>query len=172
MTQSVTYRVGMATGRDRDDGRAFLKAFGLGLKLERVKRGLSQDEFADLIGMHRTFEGQLERGQRGMNIVELPRIARALGVKPSALIPEKQTSEMKLDVHGPAMVGEDAELAGFLRQLGRRVRWLRFERELTQEELAAAASMSRSFVSLVEQGEHGMNLVRLYQLARVFGLEP
>ena len=58
------YRLGMATARDADEGRAFLKAFGLGLKLERVKRVLTQDEFADLIGVNRTFEGQLERGPR------------------------------------------------------------------------------------------------------------
>jgi hypothetical protein len=47
MMTSFIYRLGMATGRDTDEGRAFLQAFGLGLKLERVKRGLSQDEFAD-----------------------------------------------------------------------------------------------------------------------------
>jgi DNA-binding XRE family transcriptional regulator len=53
----------------------------LNLRLERTKRGLSQEEFGDLIGVHRTFVGQLERGQRGTDIRELPGIAKALGVK-------------------------------------------------------------------------------------------
>lgn len=75
---------------------------------------------------------------------------------------------MNPDLTQPDEVPVDIELAAFLRQLSRRVRWLRFERELTQEELAAAAGMSRSFISLIEQGEHGMNLVRLYHLARAF----
>lgn len=51
---------------------------------------MTQQEFADLIGVHRTFMGQLGRGQRGVNIIELPRIAQGLGVKPSDLIPEKE----------------------------------------------------------------------------------
>jgi transcriptional regulator with XRE-family HTH domain len=87
MTDFV-YRVGMATGRHRDEHRAYLKAFGRNLKIERVRRGLSQEEFADRIGLHRTFYGQLERGQRGFNIVELPGIARALGMRQAELLPE------------------------------------------------------------------------------------
>jgi transcriptional regulator with XRE-family HTH domain len=83
----VIYTVGMDVEWDEDDSQAFLEAFGLKLKLERVKRGLSQAEFAALIGVHRTFLGQLERGQRGTNIRELPRIAQALGVEPAALLP-------------------------------------------------------------------------------------
>lgn len=82
------YRLGMAVGRDRDERRAFLAAFGGNLKLERVRRALSQEEFADLAGLHRTFYGGLERGQRGVNITELPGIARALGLRPADLLPE------------------------------------------------------------------------------------
>ncbi len=82
------YRLGMMTGYDRDERRAYLKAFGGNLKIERVKRLLSQEEFAHLIGVSRTFYGQLERGQRGINIAELPSIARALGVRQADLLPE------------------------------------------------------------------------------------
>jgi transcriptional regulator with XRE-family HTH domain len=82
------YRVGMAKGQDTDERRAYLKAFGRNLKIERTKRGLSQEEFADLIGLHRTFYGQIERGQRGFNIVELPGIARGLGIRQCDLLPE------------------------------------------------------------------------------------
>jgi DNA-binding XRE family transcriptional regulator len=87
--QPVIYRLGMAMGVETEERHAFLRAFGLNLKLERVKRGLSQEEFAELIGLHRTFYGQLERGQRGVNIVELPRIAHVLGVEPGHLIPQR-----------------------------------------------------------------------------------
>src|SRR6266550_6977882 len=74
----------------------------------------------------------------------------------------------------PAAGGEplDAETWAFLRAVGRRIRLLRYERELTQEELGAAAGISRNFVSLIEHGEHGMNLVRLFALARALGVEP
>lgn len=55
--------------------------------------------------------------------------------------------------------------AAFLRRLGKRVRLLRLVRELSQDELARAAGMSRSFVSLIEKGSHGVNVIRLLRLA-------
>ena len=57
-----------------------LKAFGLRMKLLRVSRGWSQEELAEAAGMHRTFIGQVERGQRGMNILGLWRLSRAFGI--------------------------------------------------------------------------------------------
>ena len=95
MTDYITYRLDLAVGRSTDERQAFLLAFGLNLRLERTKRGLSQEEFADLIGLHRTFEGQLERGQRGVHIAELPRIAKALGVRPGDLIPAKVNEQVR-----------------------------------------------------------------------------
>lgn len=90
------------TAQHAEERQAFVHAFGLGLTLERVKRGLTQDEFADLIGVHRTFAGQLERGQRGINIRELPRIARALDMEPADLIPQLD------DQHEPPATQEQA----------------------------------------------------------------
>jgi transcriptional regulator with XRE-family HTH domain len=89
------YRAGMVTGRDPDERRAYLKAFGGNLKIERVKRGLRQGEFADLIGLRRTFCGQLERGQRGINLAELPSIARGARSPPGR--PAARASGMKAD---------------------------------------------------------------------------
>ena len=36
------YKLGMAIGRHRDEHRAYLKAFGVNLKIERTRPGLSQ----------------------------------------------------------------------------------------------------------------------------------
>jgi transcriptional regulator with XRE-family HTH domain len=66
---------------------------------------------------------------------------------------------------GVVPAGEDTEVAAWLRLLGKRVRLLRLTREMTQDELAAAAGMSRSFVSLIEHGTHGVDVVRLLRLA-------
>src|SRR5215208_5772551 len=68
----------------------------------------------------------------------------------------------------PAGGDTDAEVAAWLRALGKRVRLLRLTREMTQDQLAAAAGMSRSFVSLIEHGTHGVDVVRLLRLAAVF----
>jgi transcriptional regulator with XRE-family HTH domain len=61
-------------------------------------------------------------------------------------------------------VGE-VDVDAWLRALGKRVRILRLTKELTQDELAVAAGMSRSFVSLIEKGTHGVDVVRLLRLA-------
>jgi transcriptional regulator with XRE-family HTH domain len=64
-------------------------------------------------------------------------------------------------------VGNSGELdpEDFLRVVGKRNRILRLTREMTQDELAAAAGISRSFVSLVEHGAKGIDVVRLMRIA-------
>lgn len=57
-----------------------------------------------------------------------------------------------------------------MRALGKRVRLLRLTRELTQDELAQASGMSRSFVSLIEHGARGVDVVRLLRPAAVLGV--
>lgn len=52
-----------------------------------------------------------------------------------------------------------------MRGLGKRIRLLRVDRELSQEQLAKAAGMSRNFVSSIERGAHGVDVVRLLRLA-------
>lgn len=50
------------------------------VKQERVKRGLSQEDFAELIGFHRTYIGMLERAERNITLVNLEKIALALNI--------------------------------------------------------------------------------------------
>jgi transcriptional regulator with XRE-family HTH domain len=65
----------------------YLAAFALRLKLRRVERRLTQEELAERAGMHRTFIGQLERGERGINVASLGRLARALNLEGRDLLP-------------------------------------------------------------------------------------
>ena len=66
--------------------------------------------------------------------------------------------------------GGKSDTDAWLRALGRRVRILRLTREMTQDDLAVAAGMSRSFVSLIEHGAHGIDVVRLARLATALDL--
>jgi transcriptional regulator with XRE-family HTH domain len=59
----------------------------------------------------------------------------------------------------------DHDDRNFLRLLGKRVRLRRVDRELTQEELAGRAGMSRNFVSSIERGAHGVDIVRIRRIA-------
>jgi transcriptional regulator with XRE-family HTH domain len=57
------------------------------------------------------------------------------------------------------------------RAVGRRLRLARRLVELTQEEVATAAGISRSMVALVEQGTHGIDVYRLRRMAAAVGMD-
>lgn len=61
--------------------------------------------------------------------------------------------------------GGEPNVEEFLRALGKRVRILRLTRELTQDDLAAATGMSRSFISVIEHGTSGVDVGRLLRLS-------
>ncbi len=52
----------------------------------RAERGLSQEELAEAAGVHRTYIGMLERGEKNVTIYNIERIAKALDVHPSSLL--------------------------------------------------------------------------------------
>ena len=49
--------------------------------------GYSQESFADACGLHRTYVGAIERGERNVSIDNIARIADALGVHIADLFP-------------------------------------------------------------------------------------
>ena len=65
--------------------RNIKKKFGATVRTMRQKRALSQEEFADLCGLHRTYIGAIERGERNVSLENIQKIAKALGVSISAL---------------------------------------------------------------------------------------
>lgn len=59
--------------------------FGMRVRELRKKRGYSQEEFAAHVGMHRTYLGGLERGERNPTLTIIARIAIGLGISISEL---------------------------------------------------------------------------------------
>lgn len=56
------------------------KVVGRNLRAYRLEKGLSQEAFADFVGVHRTYMGGLERGERNLTLQSVERLAEALGV--------------------------------------------------------------------------------------------
>lgn len=56
-------------------------------------------------------------------------------------------------------------------ELGRRLRNLRLEHELTQDEVAYATKISRDHLSNIELGKYPINLKNLYKLAEFFKVD-
>lgn len=58
------------------------------------------------------------------------------------------------------------------RAFGLRVRMLRFEREMTQEELAEKADLHPTYVGSVERGERNIALENIVAIAKALGCSP
>ncbi len=59
---------------------AYVSAFGAHIRMLRLERGLSQEEVAHRAGVHVTYLSGIERGRRNPSLMNLRRIAGALGV--------------------------------------------------------------------------------------------
>lgn len=65
-----------------------VKVFGDNLKILREARCLSQEKFADLCGLHRTYISAVECQRRNVSIKNVQRIADALNVEAHILLIE------------------------------------------------------------------------------------
>ena len=59
-----------------------------------------------------------------------------------------------------------------LRNFGRRMRAIRLQQAVTQEELAHRAGLDRSYVGQVERGERNVTLFNIVLLASALDVEP
>lgn len=62
-----------------------LKQFGSTLKEIRLEKGLSQEKFANKIGMDRTYYASVESGNRNISLINIRKIADGFGVPLSKL---------------------------------------------------------------------------------------
>jgi transcriptional regulator with XRE-family HTH domain len=62
------------------------RTVGKNLRAFRTSRGVSQEGFAELIQLHRTYVGGLERGERNLTLKAVERIAERLGLDPMSLL--------------------------------------------------------------------------------------
>lgn len=73
----------MGSGRER---LPECVAFGDRVRARRKELGLSQEGLADRSGIHWTYVGSVERGERNIALVNILRLAAALDINPAVLI--------------------------------------------------------------------------------------
>lgn len=64
------------------------RIFAENLRKARQTKGISQEELAELAGLHRTYVGSVERAERNVSIDNMERLASALGASLPALLQE------------------------------------------------------------------------------------
>lgn len=67
-----------------------VKVFGTNLKKYRTELGVSQEKFAEMCGLHRTYISDVERFQRSIALDNVQRIADALGIETYKLFIEER----------------------------------------------------------------------------------
>lgn len=67
-----------------------LRVFGTNVRRKREALGISQEHFAELCGLHRTYISDLERFQRNISINNIEKISAALGVEAYILFKEPE----------------------------------------------------------------------------------
>lgn len=65
--------------------KKIFQKFGIILKEKRKEKGLTQEELADLAGIHRTYVAGIEGGYRNPSLKNIIRIAKALKLAPKTL---------------------------------------------------------------------------------------
>ena len=58
------------------------------MRLLRSKKNISQEDFADICGLHRTYISDIERETRNVSIDNIEKIAEAFGISASELLKE------------------------------------------------------------------------------------
>lgn len=69
-----------------DEAASLQVKLGGAIRERRSQLGISQESFADRIGMHRAYYSSIERGERNLTLETLGRVAQGLGVTPSQLL--------------------------------------------------------------------------------------
>lgn len=66
--------------------KTIYEKLGQKIREKRLALGVSQEELANSAGLHRTYIGSVERGERNVSLQNIAALAKALSTCPSELL--------------------------------------------------------------------------------------
>jgi transcriptional regulator with XRE-family HTH domain len=78
---------------------------GRNVRRRREKKGLTQEQFADISGFSQQYISSLERGRRNPTVITLYEISTALGVSPRDLLRPSKVTQRPYTGHRRARPG-------------------------------------------------------------------
>ena len=66
--------------------KCYLATLGKNVRAIRLARGFSQEQLAERSGLHRTYIGGIERGERNVSLLNLVRLSQALEIDMGQLL--------------------------------------------------------------------------------------
>lgn len=69
------------------------RSVGKNIRRIRLSRGISQEALGAVVGLHRTYIGGVERGERNITLQTLEGMAELLGIPPMELLADADRAE-------------------------------------------------------------------------------
>ncbi|MGB6067131.1 MAG: helix-turn-helix transcriptional regulator [Desulfomonilaceae bacterium] len=77
----------------RKPSKSLIRTLAENVRKLRKEKGISQEELADMCGLHRTYVGSVERGERNVTLSSLEAFSAALGVSVPDLLTGKRDDD-------------------------------------------------------------------------------
>lgn len=68
------------------DKATLLKKFGKNVKIERIKKDLTQEQLAEIMNVSQNYIANIERGKANMSLAKIDELANYLNVKITTLL--------------------------------------------------------------------------------------
>lgn len=79
------------------------------IRLQRLQRGLSQENMADLLGLSTTAYGDIERGKTDLTLSRLTQIATVLSISPLTLLTDEALTAQVIEVKSDELTSHELE---------------------------------------------------------------
>ncbi len=79
------------------------------IRLQRLQRGLSQENMADLLNLSTTAYGDIERGKTDLTLSRLAQIANVLGISPIILLSDEALPAQVVEEKSDELVSHELE---------------------------------------------------------------